>query len=58
MAAVDKKSSVYLCLVVLEIRMHTYGEYEHVFRRKKSHMAAAAKERELAWGNIAAQVNV
>ncbi|KAK0138495.1 hypothetical protein N1851_024973 [Merluccius polli] len=36
--------------------MLDYGEYEHTFRRK-SNTAAAAKERETAWENIAARVN-
>ncbi len=35
MATADKKSSAYSSPVELEIRMHTYGEYEHIFRREK-----------------------
>ncbi len=46
MATVDKKRSVYFSPV--EIRMRTYKDYEHIFRRgKKSN--TAAKERELVW---------
>ncbi|KAK0147215.1 hypothetical protein N1851_013368 [Merluccius polli] len=40
----------------LEMLMRSYGEFQHVFR-KKCNTAAAAKERETAWENIAARVN-
>ncbi|XP_054865762.1 uncharacterized protein LOC129348731 [Amphiprion ocellaris] len=40
----------------LEILMRLYSEFEHVFR-KKCNTAAAAKERETTWENIAARVN-
>ena len=40
----------------LEILMHSYGEFEHVFRRK-CNTAAAAKERETGWEIIAARVS-
>ncbi|KAK0149797.1 hypothetical protein N1851_009452 [Merluccius polli] len=40
----------------LEILMCSYGEFQHVFR-KKCNTPAAAKERETAWENIAARVN-
>ena len=36
--------------------MQAYVECEHIFRRK-SNTAAAAKERETAWEEIAARVN-
>lgn len=42
--------------IELEILMRAYGDFEHIFR-KKSNTAAAAKERETAWENIAARVN-
>ncbi len=34
LATVDKKSSIYFSLVELEIVLCTYGEYEHIFRKK------------------------
>ncbi|KAK0147656.1 hypothetical protein N1851_012870 [Merluccius polli] len=37
--------------------MRSYGEFQHVIR-KKCNTATAAKERETAWENIAAPVNV
>ena len=40
----------------LEVLMLAYGESDHIFRRK-SNTAAAAKERETAWENMAARVN-
>ena len=39
--------------IELEILMRAYGEFQRVFR-KKCNTAAAAKERETAWENIAA----
>ncbi|KAI7803053.1 putative myb/SANT-like DNA-binding domain-containing protein 4-like [Triplophysa rosa] len=52
----DKKRSVYFSPVELEVLLQAYSEYEHIFR-KKSNTAAAAKERESAWGKIASRVN-
>ncbi|KAK0140603.1 hypothetical protein N1851_022417 [Merluccius polli] len=54
--ATGKRRATYFNNVELETLMHAYGEYLHVFR-KKSNTAAAAKERETAWENIASRVN-
>ncbi|XP_059215854.1 uncharacterized protein LOC131993817 [Centropristis striata] len=56
MTTEKKQRSTYFTAVELEILMQSYGEYEHIFRRK-SNTAAAAKERETAWEKIAARVN-
>ncbi|XP_041653887.1 uncharacterized protein LOC121516593 [Cheilinus undulatus] len=56
MAAGDKKRSSYFTMLELEILMKSYSEYEHIFRRK-SNTAAAAREREAAWEDIAARIN-
>ncbi|XP_030289826.1 uncharacterized protein LOC115591728 isoform X2 [Sparus aurata] len=52
----EKKRSSYFTQIELEVLMQAYVEYEHIFRRK-SNTAAAAKERETAWEEIAARVN-
>lgn len=56
MATGKQKRSSYVTPLELEVLLRAYGEYEHIFK-KKSNTAAAAKERELAWERIAAQVN-
>ncbi|XP_067451980.1 uncharacterized protein [Thunnus thynnus] len=43
-------------MLELEILIRSYGEFQHIFKRK-CNSAAAAKERETAWENIAARVN-
>ncbi len=54
--ATGKQRAVFFTPLEPEILMGSYGEFEHVFR-KKCNTAAAAKEREAAWENIAARVN-
>ena len=54
--ATGKRGSTFFTPLELEILMRSYGEFEHVFRRK-CNTDAAAKERETAWENIAAWVN-
>ncbi|KAK0136580.1 hypothetical protein N1851_027265 [Merluccius polli] len=54
--AMGKRRATFFNNVELEMLMHAYGEFLHVFR-KKSNTAAAAKERETAWENIASRVN-
>ncbi len=54
--AAEKKRASFFSPIELEILMQAYGEREHIFR-KKSNTAAAAKEREAAWEEIAARVN-
>lgn len=53
----NKKTLVsYSTLFELDIFMQSCAEYEHVLR-KKSNMAAAAKEHELMWQKTADDVN-
>nr|XP_020442595.1 uncharacterized protein LOC109952078 isoform X2 [Monopterus albus] len=40
----------------MDVLLQAYSDYEPIFR-KRSNTVAAAKERELAWGKIAARVN-
>ena len=54
--ATGKRRATFFTPMALEILMRSYGEFEHVFRRK-CNTAAAAKAREAAWENIGAQVN-
>ncbi|KAK0141213.1 DNA transposase THAP9 [Merluccius polli] len=54
--ATGKRRATCFNNIELEMLMHAYGEFQHVFR-KKSNTAAAAKERETAWENIASRVN-
>ncbi|KAK0155391.1 hypothetical protein N1851_002189 [Merluccius polli] len=54
--ATGKRRATFFTNLQLEILMCSYGEFQHVFR-KKCNTAAAAKERETAWENIAARVN-
>ena len=54
--ATGKRRATFFTPLELEILMRSYGEFEHVFRRK-CNTAAAAKERETAWENIGARVN-
>jgi len=54
--AMGKRRTMFFTNLKLEILMHTCGEFQQVFR-KKCNTAAAAKERETAWENIAARVN-
>ena len=54
--ATGKRRATFFTNLELEILMHSYGEFQQVFR-KKCNTAAAAKERETAWENIAAQVS-
>jgi len=51
-----KRRATFFTNLELEISMRSYGEFQQVFR-KKCNTAVAAKERETAWENIAAQVN-
>ncbi|KAK0149310.1 hypothetical protein N1851_004486 [Merluccius polli] len=55
--ATGKRRATFFNNVELEVLMHAYGDFLHIFR-KKSNTAAAAKERETAWENIASRVNV
>ena len=52
----EKKRSAYFSPAELDVLLQSYSEYEHIFQ-KKSNTAASAKQRQLAWENIAAQVN-
>ena len=52
----EKRRLNYFTPMELEVLLQAYVEYEHIFLRK-SNTAAAAKERETAWEEIAAQVN-
>ena len=52
----ENKRATYFTAMELEVLLQAYGEYEQVFRRK-CNTAAAAKERETAWGKTAARVN-
>ncbi|KAK0134546.1 hypothetical protein N1851_029816 [Merluccius polli] len=54
--ATGKRRATFFNNVELEMLMHAYGEFQHVFR-KKSNTAAADKERETAWEIIASRVN-
>ncbi|XP_070832595.1 uncharacterized protein [Chaetodon trifascialis] len=54
--ATGKRRAAFFTALELEILMCSYSEFQHVFR-KKCNTAAAAKERETAWENIAARVN-
>ena len=51
-----KRMAAFFAPLELDISIRSYDEFEHVFR-KKCNTAAAAKERETAWENIAARVN-
>ena len=55
--ATGKRRATFFTPLELEILMRSYGEFERVFRRK-CNTAATAKERETAWENIGAQVNM
>ncbi|KAK0150949.1 hypothetical protein N1851_007934 [Merluccius polli] len=55
--ATGKRRATFFNNIELEILMRAYGEFQHVFR-KKCNTAAAAKERETAWENIASRLNV
>jgi len=52
-AGIGKRRATFFTNLELEIFMWSYGEFQHVFR-KKCNIAAAAKERETVWENIAA----
>lgn len=54
--ATGKRRAAFFTPPELDLLMRTYGEFEHVFK-KKCNTAAAAKEREAAWEKIAARVN-
>ncbi|XP_029992281.1 uncharacterized protein LOC115420858 [Sphaeramia orbicularis] len=54
--ATGKKRAAYFTRLELDTLMRSYKEFEHVFK-KKCNTAAAIKERETAWENIAAQFN-
>lgn len=54
--AAGKRRTTFFIPLKLEILMRSYGEFEHVYRRK-CNTAAAAKQRETAWENIGARVN-
>ncbi|XP_034562575.1 uncharacterized protein LOC117829128 isoform X2 [Notolabrus celidotus] len=54
--AKEKKRAAFFTPLELDILIRSYGEFEHVFK-KKSNTAAGAKQRETAWENIAARVN-
>ncbi|XP_067444724.1 nuclear apoptosis-inducing factor 1-like [Thunnus thynnus] len=54
--ATAKKRAAFFSPLELEILIRSYGEFQHIFKRK-CNTAAAAKERETAWENIAARVN-
>ncbi len=41
----------------LNVLLQVYGEYEHVFRKKKQHGCSGERER-VSLGEIAARVNV
>ncbi|XP_078797709.1 uncharacterized protein LOC144989335 isoform X2 [Oryzias latipes] len=56
MATEEKKRSAYFSPAELDVLLQSYSEYEHIFQ-KKSNTAASARQRQLAWENIAAQVN-
>ena len=56
MATNERKRSTYFSPLALDILMHSYSEFEAVFK-KKSNTAAAAKERESAWEKITVRVN-
>ncbi len=51
--AMGKRRAAFFTPLELDILMRSYSEFENVFR-KKCNTAAAAKERETAWENIAA----
>ncbi len=55
--AMGKRWAAFLTLLEMDTLMRSYGEFEHVFR-KKCNTAAAAKEMEMPWENTAARVNV
>ena len=55
MATVKRRASFFNNME-LEVLTRAYGEFLHIFRRK-CNTAAAAKERETAWENIASRVN-
>jgi len=50
------KRTTYFTAIELVVLLQAYGEYEHVFHRKCS-TVAAEKERETAWEKVAARVN-
>ena len=54
--AMGERRATFFTNLELEILMRSYDEFQHVFR-KKCNTAAAAKEKEMAWENIAARVN-
>jgi len=54
--ATGKRRATFFINLELEILTRSYGEFQPVFR-KKCNTAAAAKERETAWENIAARVS-
>ncbi|XP_047440340.1 fibrinogen-like protein 1 [Mugil cephalus] len=54
--ATGKKRATFFTNLELEILMRSYGEFQHVFK-KKCNTAAAANERQTAWESIAARVN-
>ena len=54
--ATGKRRATFFTNVELEILMRSYDDFQHVFK-KKCNAAAAKKERQTAWENIAARVN-
>lgn len=56
MATGNKKRFAYFTPLQLEILVHPYSEFEHVFKIE-SNSATVAKDREQAWEKIGVAVN-